>query len=41
VTVHGTTSALLLASYSRVPWTSLETEGDADLLAAWTKTMNF
>ena len=41
VTAHGTTSALLLASYSRMPWTSLETEGDTDLLARWSATMNF
>jgi uncharacterized protein (TIGR03083 family) len=41
VTVHGTTSALLLALYSRVPWTALETSGDIDLLTAWTKALNF
>jgi uncharacterized protein (TIGR03083 family) len=41
VTVHGTTSALLLASYTRVPWTALETEGDTDLLAAWSAALNF
>jgi uncharacterized protein (TIGR03083 family) len=41
VTVHGTTSALLLALYGRVPWTSLETSGDIDLLTSWTKVMNF
>jgi uncharacterized protein (TIGR03083 family) len=41
VTVRGTSSALLLASYSRVPWTSLDVTGDADLLAAWTAVMSF
>jgi uncharacterized protein (TIGR03083 family) len=41
VTVHGTTSALLLASYSRMPWTSLEVTGDTELLTAWTKAMHF
>lgn len=41
VTVHGTTSALLLALYGRVPWTSLETAGDLDLLSAWTGVLNF
>jgi hypothetical protein len=41
VTVRGTSSALLLASYSRVPWTSLEVTGDADLLTAWSATMDF
>lgn len=41
VTVHGTASALLLAALSRVPWTSLEVEGDASLLDAWSKALNF
>jgi uncharacterized protein (TIGR03083 family) len=41
VTVRGTTSALLLATYSRMPWTSLETTGDIDLLTQWTSAMNF
>jgi uncharacterized protein (TIGR03083 family) len=41
VTVRGTTSALLLASYTRMPWTALETEGDADVLAAWSAALNF
>ena len=41
VTVRGTTSALLLAAYSRVPWTSLEVEGDATLLDAWSKSLSF
>lgn len=41
VTAHGTTSALLLALYGRVPWTSLETNGDIDLLTAWTSVLNF
>jgi uncharacterized protein (TIGR03083 family) len=41
VTVRGTSSALLLASYGRVPWTSLDSEGDADLLTAWSAALNF
>jgi uncharacterized protein (TIGR03083 family) len=41
VTVRGTTSALLLASYTRMPWTSLDTEGDEDLLTAWSAALNF
>lgn len=41
VTVRGTSSALLLASYSRIPWTSLEVTGNADLLTQWTTAMNF
>jgi uncharacterized protein (TIGR03083 family) len=40
-TARGTSSALLLASYSRVPWTSLEIEGDLDLLTQWTEAMSF
>jgi uncharacterized protein (TIGR03083 family) len=39
VTVRGTSSALLLASYRRIPWTSLEVTGDADLLTRWTTAM--
>jgi uncharacterized protein (TIGR03083 family) len=41
VTVRGTTSALLLAAYSRVPWTSLEVEGDAALLDEWSQRLSF
>jgi uncharacterized protein (TIGR03083 family) len=41
VTVRGTASALLLAAYSRVPWTSLEVEGDRSLLDAWSATLRF
>ena len=41
VTVRGTTSALLLAAYGRVPWTSLEVEGDAALLTDWSKSITF
>jgi uncharacterized protein (TIGR03083 family) len=41
VTVRGTTSALLLATYSRVPWTSLEAEGNTELLTEWSKALNF
>jgi uncharacterized protein (TIGR03083 family) len=41
VTVRGTTSALLLAAYSRVDWSSLDVDGDAALLDAWSKALNF
>jgi uncharacterized protein (TIGR03083 family) len=41
VVAHGTTSALLLAAYSRVPWTSLEVEGDSSLLDEWSKSLSF
>jgi uncharacterized protein (TIGR03083 family) len=41
VTVRGTTSALVLASYSRVPWAALNVDGDAGLLSRWTTTMSF
>jgi uncharacterized protein (TIGR03083 family) len=41
VTVRGTSSALLLAAYSRIPWTSLEVTGDTDLLDRWSAAMSF
>ncbi|HWC35236.1 MAG TPA: maleylpyruvate isomerase family mycothiol-dependent enzyme [Mycobacteriales bacterium] len=41
VTATGSNSALLLALYSRVPWTSLELSGDTDLLETWTATLSF
>ncbi|MDQ1748496.1 MAG: hypothetical protein QOD07_2759 [Frankiaceae bacterium] len=41
VTTRGTTSALLLAAYNRVPWTSLEVVGDSDALDAWSRTFRF
>jgi uncharacterized protein (TIGR03083 family) len=41
VTVRGTTSALLLAAYNRVPWTSLEVDGDAAALDEWSGTLTF
>jgi uncharacterized protein (TIGR03083 family) len=41
VTVRGTTSALLLAAYSRVPWSSLELSGDTTLLDGWSKAFSF
>ena len=41
VTARGTTSALLLAAYGRVPWTSLDVEGDASLLTDWSKSITF
>jgi uncharacterized protein (TIGR03083 family) len=40
-TAAGTSSALLLALYSRVPWTSLELSGDAALLDRWTSALSF
>jgi uncharacterized protein (TIGR03083 family) len=40
-TATGTASALLLALYTRLPWTSLELSGDTDLLTTWTGTLNF
>ncbi|HVT66089.1 MAG TPA: maleylpyruvate isomerase family mycothiol-dependent enzyme [Mycobacteriales bacterium] len=41
VTASGTSSALLLALYNRVPWTSLDLAGDTDLLEKWTSTLSF
>lgn len=41
VTVRGTTSALLLAAYNRVPWSSLEVDGDAGALDRWSATLRF
>jgi hypothetical protein len=41
VSVTGTASALLLAAYGRVPWTSLEISGAAGLLDAWSAAVNF
>lgn len=41
VTVRGTTSALLLAAYNRVPWTSLEVDGDTSALDDWSRTLRF
>jgi uncharacterized protein (TIGR03083 family) len=41
VTVRGTTSALLLATYNRVPWSSLEVDGDATALDAWSRSLTF
>jgi uncharacterized protein (TIGR03083 family) len=41
VTVRGTPSALLLATYNRVKWTSLEVDGDAALLDAWSRLLKF
>lgn len=41
VTVRGTASAVLLAAYNRVPWTSLEVEGDVALLDRWSSTLRF
>jgi uncharacterized protein (TIGR03083 family) len=41
VTVGGTASALLLAAYNRVPWTSLEVSGDRSVLDAWSSALRF
>jgi uncharacterized protein (TIGR03083 family) len=41
VTVRGTSNALLLAAYGRMPWTALDVEGDVALLEAWSAAMNF
>jgi uncharacterized protein (TIGR03083 family) len=41
VTVRGTASALLLAAFNRVAWTSLDCEGDVELLAAWSRAIRF
>jgi hypothetical protein len=41
VTVRGTPSALLLGAYNRIKWTSLEIEGDAALLDAWSAHVKF
>jgi uncharacterized protein (TIGR03083 family) len=41
VTVRGTASALLLAAYNRVKWTSLEVEGDMAALEAWSRSLQF
>lgn len=40
-TVTGTTSALLLALYGRVPWDSLQVSGDADLVRGFTDAIRF
>jgi uncharacterized protein (TIGR03083 family) len=41
VTASGTSSALLLALYSRVPWSSLELSGETELLDNWTSALCF
>lgn len=41
VTVRGTPSALLLAAYNRIKWTSLEVDGDATCLDAWSQLFKF
>jgi uncharacterized protein (TIGR03083 family) len=41
VIARGTTSALLLAAYGRVPWTSLDVEGETSLLTDWSKNITF
>jgi uncharacterized protein (TIGR03083 family) len=41
VTVRGTTSALLLATCNRVPWSSLDVEGDTACLDAWSAALRF
>jgi uncharacterized protein (TIGR03083 family) len=41
VTATGTASALLLAAYNRVRWSSLKLEGDEALLDAWASEIRF
>src|SRR5947209_460255 len=41
VTARGTASALLLAAYARVRWTSLEVDGDATRLDEWSDAIRF
>jgi len=41
VTISGPASAVLLASYGRVKWASLETSGDEGLLPAWSTAFKF
>jgi uncharacterized protein (TIGR03083 family) len=41
VVVRATASGLLLGAYARVPWTSLDVEGDDQALARWTDTFKF
>src|SRR4051794_10880292 len=41
VSARGTASALLLAAYNRVKWTSLDTDGDVALLDQWSRTFHF
>lgn len=41
VSVSGTSSALLLAAYGRIPWSSLDVTGDTDLLLRWSAALNF
>jgi uncharacterized protein (TIGR03083 family) len=39
VTVRGTASALLAAAYGRVPWSSLEVDGDPAALEGWSRAI--
>jgi uncharacterized protein (TIGR03083 family) len=41
VTAAGTDSALLLAAYGRIPWSSLDLTGDPSVLESWTAALNF
>jgi uncharacterized protein (TIGR03083 family) len=41
VTVRGTPSALLLASYNRIKWTSVHVDGDTALLDSWSELLKF
>ncbi|HEX3898873.1 MAG TPA: maleylpyruvate isomerase family mycothiol-dependent enzyme [Mycobacteriales bacterium] len=41
ITATGTDSALLLAAYGRIPWSSLDLAGDESLLDMWTTALNF
>lgn len=41
VSATGTASALLLAAYSRVPWSAQKVDGDAAILEAWAERLHF
>jgi uncharacterized protein (TIGR03083 family) len=41
VTARGTASALFLAACNRVPWSSLEIDGDTEALDLWSRAMSF
>lgn len=41
VTASGTDSALLLAAYGRIPWSSLDLAGDESLLDKWSAALHF
>jgi hypothetical protein len=41
VRVRGTSNAVLLACYGRIPWSATDATGDTSLLERWSSTMNF